>query len=106
MSDEFKPNFSEINMERMLNTEEAKQVGKLWKTLDIVGVPIDDIPKHFINIPVIQEMIDSICEIGRKHNLSRMELMVVVRCALFEVIWDYTLSKSEIGKQKFQHDNK
>ena len=108
MTDKFKPDAKEIkkNMNRMLNNAEVKVVADLLKMLDVRGVPIDDIPEELINLKAVKELEHRLCQLGKDHNLNRLEMVLAVRCALFDVIWDYTLVTSEVDKQRFQHENK
>lgn len=106
MTDDFKPDISDMNMDRMLNDTEVKIVANLWKMLDVKGVPIDDIPEELIKMKAVHELQHNLCGLGKKHDLNRLEMVIAVRCALFNVIWDYTLVNSEVDKQRFQHENK
>lgn len=106
MTDEFKLDKEAMDMTRMLNIEEVKVITHLWKMLDVKGVPIDDIPEDLIHMDAVKYLMNQLCNAGKKYNLSRAEMVIAVRCALFDVLWNYTLVDTEVAKQKFQHDNK
>ena len=106
MTEPSKTDPSSIDMNRMLNPEEVKLVGRLWSLLDVRGTPIDDIPEEKINMKAVNELMHNLCNVGSKHELGRVELILAVRCALFDVIWQYTIASTERANQKWQQDNK
>ena len=106
MPDKFEFDISQADMKRDLNIEEIKQLASLWKMLDVKGVPIEDVPKEYMKIDAINDLMKSLCDIGKRHNLGQAELIITTRCALFDIIWQFILHNSEMEKQVWQFENK
>lgn len=102
MSEEFIPDMSNVDMDRLLTKSEMREVAKY---LYGFTMPAEDLIP-LADDSIIADVMYFARDMGMKYNIPPEKLVANIRIGMYETLRQYVINAVEYDKQLFQRDMK